>query len=155
MSSSIYAARLRQARLAAGLSQIKLGEMIGLDQSVGSPRISRYEKGHHTPDIESAKQIADTLGVPLPFFFAEDDRMARLILMYGPASLKRHPCSMDVRKHHDAEGHNAASSGNSDVKNPERLKASHRPRHLFLMPAHSGFEGLRIIDGLCKSNIGF
>ncbi|CCP15452.1 hypothetical protein SMRA8_1425 [Stenotrophomonas maltophilia RA8] len=83
MSSSIYAARLRQARLAAGLSQIKLGEMIGLDQSVGSPRISRYEKGHHTPDIESAKQIADTLGVPLPFFFAEDDRMARLILMYA------------------------------------------------------------------------
>ncbi|OCK49016.1 transcriptional regulator [Stenotrophomonas maltophilia] len=83
MPSSIYANRLRQARLAAGLSQIRLGELIGLDPSVGSPRISRYEKGHHTPDIESAKQIADTLAVPLPFFFAEDDRMARLILMYA------------------------------------------------------------------------
>ncbi|GGK49505.1 helix-turn-helix domain-containing protein [Aliivibrio fischeri] len=70
--------RLKQARKKAKLSQKALGVCIGMDESSASPRMNQYEKGKHTPDIQTLKLIADELGVPLNYFFCEDESAAEL-----------------------------------------------------------------------------
>ncbi|WP_318425140.1 helix-turn-helix domain-containing protein [Photobacterium leiognathi] len=70
--------RLKQARKKAKLSQKALGENIGMDESSASPRMNQYERGKHTPDIQTLKLIADELGVPLNYFFCEDESSAEL-----------------------------------------------------------------------------
>ncbi len=49
-----------------------------MDESSASPRMNQYEKGKHTPDVQTLKAIADKLGVPLNYFFCEDDSSAEL-----------------------------------------------------------------------------
>ncbi|PHX06923.1 Helix-turn-helix domain protein [Vibrio splendidus] len=49
-----------------------------MDASSASPRMNQYEKGKHTPDINTLKSIADELGVPLSYFFCEDEISAEL-----------------------------------------------------------------------------
>ncbi len=78
--------RLKQARTAKGLSQKQLGIKAGIDESVASTRINRYELGIHQPDLLSAKQLAKVLGVPVVFFYATDDDVATLLFRYGQAS---------------------------------------------------------------------
>ncbi|CAK1735081.1 MULTISPECIES: helix-turn-helix domain-containing protein [Vibrio] len=73
--------RLKEARKKAKLSQKALGVRIGMDESSASPRMNQYEKGKHTPDISTLKSIADELGVPLSYFFCEDDRSAELVCL--------------------------------------------------------------------------
>ncbi|EKF7338154.1 TPA: helix-turn-helix domain-containing protein, partial [Vibrio cholerae] len=70
--------RLKEARKKAKLSQKALGVRIGMDESSASPRMNQYEKGKHTPDVQTLKLIADELGVPLNYFFCEDDESAEL-----------------------------------------------------------------------------
>ncbi len=52
--------------------------MIGMDEGSASGRMNHYEKGRHTPDISTLKKIAEVLGVPLNYFFCEDDLSAEL-----------------------------------------------------------------------------
>ncbi|MEZ9702172.1 helix-turn-helix transcriptional regulator [Vibrio sp. 10N.261.46.E12] len=73
--------RLKQARKKAKLSQKALGEGIGMDASSASPRMNQYEKGKHAPDVHTLKLIADELGVPLNYFFCEDESSAELACM--------------------------------------------------------------------------
>ncbi|HAS6043644.1 TPA: helix-turn-helix domain-containing protein [Vibrio vulnificus] len=70
--------RLKQARKHAKITQKNLGIMIGMDESSASGRMNHYEKGRHTPDIGTLKKMADALGVPLNYFFCEDDESAEL-----------------------------------------------------------------------------
>lgn len=49
-----------------------------MDESSASPRMNQYEKGKHTPDIGTLKALADELGVPLNYFFCEDEVSAEL-----------------------------------------------------------------------------
>ncbi len=87
-----WGSRLKQARLAAGLSQKMLGIEAGIDEFVASTRINRYELGVHRPDLLTVRKLAKALDVPLAFFFAdEDDELAELLLIYGKAkvSLRR------------------------------------------------------------------
>ncbi|ELB2890175.1 helix-turn-helix transcriptional regulator [Vibrio parahaemolyticus] len=35
--------------------------------------MNQYEKGRHTPDVQTLKLISDELGVPLNYFFYEDE----------------------------------------------------------------------------------
>lgn len=68
--------------MAAGLRQEDLGRLIGLDDvNTGAPRISRYERGLHAPDSETAEEIAKTLGLPLAYFYAASDPLAEAILV--------------------------------------------------------------------------
>ncbi|MET8694663.1 helix-turn-helix transcriptional regulator [Streptomyces bauhiniae] len=53
--------QIRNARKAAGLTQIRLGERIGCDDKT----ISRWENGHHPPDLNDLLLIADACNVPL------------------------------------------------------------------------------------------
>lgn len=81
-----WEARLKQARLAAGLSQKMLGIEAGIDEFVASTRINRYELGVHKPDLLIAKKLADVLNVPVAFFYTDaDDNLAQLLLHYWRA----------------------------------------------------------------------
>jgi transcriptional regulator with XRE-family HTH domain len=51
--------RLREARLAAGLSQSELEELSGIPKA----RLSRYENGHVEPSISTLHRLASALNV--------------------------------------------------------------------------------------------
>ncbi|MFU1853170.1 helix-turn-helix domain-containing protein [Citrobacter portucalensis] len=84
--NDIFCRRLKQARLASGLSQKRLGIAAGIDEFVASTRINRYEKGVHEPGTEIVQKLAEVLRVPLAYFYAEDDDLAELMLVYGALS---------------------------------------------------------------------
>jgi transcriptional regulator with XRE-family HTH domain len=83
---SVVGNRLREARERAGISQKQLGIKAGLDPTVASARINQYEKGKHLPHFETAQQLAKVLGVPVPYFYADDDALAAWILAYAHTS---------------------------------------------------------------------
>ncbi|KPG91893.1 hypothetical protein AEQ67_28320 [Pseudomonas sp. RIT-PI-q] len=74
-----FSKRLKQARTAAGISQERLGIDAGLEPASASARMNQYEKGVHSPGESTAKQIADTLGLPLAWFYCEDEETAYLL----------------------------------------------------------------------------
>ncbi len=81
-----WGARLKQARVAAGLSQKMLGIEAGIDAFVASTRINRYELGIHKPDLLTVRKLAQVLKVPVAFFYADtDDEIAELLFRYGKA----------------------------------------------------------------------
>ena len=79
---AVVAARLREARMATGLSQRELGVRAGIDPSVASPRINQYERGKHTPDTSTLTKLGQVLDVPVAYFFAGEDDLADLIATY-------------------------------------------------------------------------
>ena len=79
---SVVARRLRQARLRVGLSQRQLGIKAGIDPFAASARINQYERGKHTPDVETAARLARVLAVPAPFLYAQDNALASWILAF-------------------------------------------------------------------------
>lgn len=79
----VYSRRLREAREARHLSQRSLGIKAGLDEFVASTRINRYENGVHQPDLRIQERLAEALGMPLAYFYAEEDELARLIANSG------------------------------------------------------------------------
>ncbi|ASW81501.1 XRE family transcriptional regulator [Vibrio anguillarum] len=81
--------RLKEARKKAKLSQKMLGVRIGMDESSASPRMNQYEKGKHTPDVHTLKLIADELGVPLNYFFCEDEESAELVVAISKLSIEK------------------------------------------------------------------
>lgn len=90
-----WGARLKQARLAAKLSQKQLGIQAGIDQFVASTRINRYELGVHKPDFLTAQNLARVLGISAAFLYAPEDEIAELLFRYCHADeLER----LDVQK---------------------------------------------------------
>ncbi|WP_201025475.1 helix-turn-helix domain-containing protein [Lysobacter capsici] len=57
--------------------------LIDFSQGNGLTRINRYEKAVHDADLATARRIAEALGVPLAFLYAETDTMAEAILTLG------------------------------------------------------------------------
>lgn len=70
--------RLKQARKLLGISQKELGIRIGMDESSASGRMNHYEKGRHSPDIDTLRKLAAELNVPMNYFLCEDDLSAEL-----------------------------------------------------------------------------
>jgi transcriptional regulator with XRE-family HTH domain len=64
-----------------------LGIQAGLDQFVASTRINRYELGVHEPDMATIERMAQTLDVPVSYLFADDERLARMILAFSQLSV--------------------------------------------------------------------
>lgn len=75
----VFSRRLREAREAYGISQRNLGIEAGLDDFVASTRVNRYETGVHQPDLQTLQRLAGVLGLPVAYFYAEDDDLARVI----------------------------------------------------------------------------
>ncbi len=82
----VFCTRLRQARLAAGLSQKDLGVRAGLDEFVASTRINRYELGIHQPDWDMVGRLAGVLRVPVAYLFAQEEALADMVLAFSKAS---------------------------------------------------------------------
>lgn len=82
MTESPLPRRLKEARIAAKLSQKQLGITAGIDEFSASPRVNQYETGKHTPDFLTLKRIADVLSVPTAYFYAEEDDLAEMIRNY-------------------------------------------------------------------------
>lgn len=96
-SAKQWGARLKQARLAAGLSQKQLGIQAGIDEFVASTRINRYELGVHMPDYLTAQNLAKVLGVSVAFFYAPEDHLAELILSYSKTQTERRSASKSLQ----------------------------------------------------------
>ncbi|WXF84247.1 helix-turn-helix transcriptional regulator [Xanthomonas translucens pv. undulosa] len=84
----LFAKRLREARLAANLTQEALGVAAGLSVDVARVRINRYEKGGRECDLRTAQRLADALGLPLPALFTDEDDLAEMIIFYSKLSKK-------------------------------------------------------------------
>lgn len=80
-SSNVVGRRMRSRREELGWSQEKVGVLIGIDESSARARISRYELGTHEPPIKTARQIAETLSVPLAYLYCEDDEVAQALVL--------------------------------------------------------------------------
>lgn len=81
--------RLKKARLNAGLTQEQLGILIGIDESSASARMNQYEKGKHVPDFSLTQKIADSLNVPVSYFYTPEDDLAEIILMINQMDKKQ------------------------------------------------------------------
>lgn len=79
-------ARLRQLRELRGLSQRELGIKAGIDPSAASPRVNQYERGRHAPNFMVAAKLAEALGAPAAYLYAQDDELAALILEFKPST---------------------------------------------------------------------
>jgi len=100
--NDIFCRRLKQARLTSGLSQKRLGIAAGIDEFVASTRINRYEKGVHEPNTEIVQKLSEVLRVPLAYFYAEDDDLADLMLIFWSFSSKQREELMEYVRHHVA-----------------------------------------------------
>ncbi|MDR0934491.1 MAG: helix-turn-helix domain-containing protein [Burkholderiaceae bacterium] len=78
-----FGTRLREIRKRKGLSQQELGILAGLSSSIAATRINRYENNVHRPSLIVAWHIAKALSLPLSFFLANEDRLARLIAVFS------------------------------------------------------------------------
>jgi transcriptional regulator with XRE-family HTH domain len=82
-ASTIFASRLKQARLRAGLTQMQLGVAAHIDEYSASARINQYERGKHWPDFGTAERLGKVMDVPAAFFYATDDALAEWIFRFG------------------------------------------------------------------------
>ena len=85
----MFRIRLKSLREAAGLSQAKLADKLGVKQST----VGGWESGKREPNFETTIRIADTFGVSLdyllgrtndPLFMQEVDLDGERIRTYGP-----------------------------------------------------------------------
>ncbi|MCU1127909.1 helix-turn-helix transcriptional regulator [Stenotrophomonas maltophilia] len=97
----MFAKRLKEARLALGISQRELGRRIGLSEEVVSSRITRYELGTSEPDFATASELAKALGVPLAYLLADNDALADIILAaagMSPAEQRKLAAELKTKK---------------------------------------------------------
>ena len=66
--------RLREARLAAGLSQSMLERKSGVPKSM----LSRYENDHLLPSVRTLRRLAESIGVPASALFEDEGSPAML-----------------------------------------------------------------------------
>ncbi|MCD9098028.1 helix-turn-helix domain-containing protein [Luteimonas fraxinea] len=87
---TVVGKRLRMARLARELTQAQLGERLGLDDpNTAAPRISRYERGMHEPDLITLEKLAEALELPVAYFYTSSDLLAEVILVISRLPRKR------------------------------------------------------------------
>ncbi|ADC45117.1 hypothetical protein Rmet_6509 [Cupriavidus metallidurans CH34] len=55
---------------------------IGLDETIASARISRYESGVHQPAVEIAQKLAKVLKVPTAYLYCDNDELAEFLLSW-------------------------------------------------------------------------
>jgi len=88
-ANEIWGRRLKEARMAAGLSQKQLGIQAGLDPFVASPRINRYELGVHKADYRIAQNLSKILDIPTGYLYTEEDNLAELMLHFHRLPTKK------------------------------------------------------------------
>lgn len=79
---STLAKRLKEARLAVGMSQEQVGIEAGLDPASASTRMNRYELGKRVPDPVLVERLAEVLRMPAAYFYAVEDQEADLLARF-------------------------------------------------------------------------
>jgi transcriptional regulator with XRE-family HTH domain len=79
---STFGARLKAARLQAGLSQEQLGLLAGFEVESASARMNRYERGTRAPAVALVERIGMALKLPIAYFYATDDDEAALLVAF-------------------------------------------------------------------------
>ncbi|PPT20738.1 helix-turn-helix domain-containing protein [Xanthomonas arboricola] len=102
-TSSVFGRRLRAARRVAGLSQVELGALLGMNEKAASSRLSRYERGEREPDLETLAALSDALGVPPAYFHASSDVLAEVILLVARLPVDRQVAVLELIKGHLAD----------------------------------------------------
>lgn len=97
-SPPLFARRMKCARDKLGISQVELGVRAGIDPGSASARINQYERGKHSPDFLTVCNLAKVLGVPTAYFYAEDDNLAELIVLFGQMHTSEHRRLLDIVK---------------------------------------------------------
>lgn len=93
-TATVLGRRLRAARLAKGWTQAQLGaRLLRLDEldksNTAAPRISRYERGMHKPDLDTIARLAKLLDLPAAYFVAKSDVVAEAILVISQLSPRK------------------------------------------------------------------
>ncbi|WP_217589964.1 helix-turn-helix transcriptional regulator [Burkholderia sp. GbtcB21] len=88
-STSVFPKRLKQARLRSGLTQEQLGIQAGIDEFSASARVNQYEKGKHTPTLQTSQRLARAMLVPTSFLYEDDDLLANLLAIAGRLSKEK------------------------------------------------------------------
>jgi transcriptional regulator with XRE-family HTH domain len=86
VTDAVFPRRLKQARQRSGFTQEQLGIQAGIDEFSASTRINQYEKGKHTPAIQTSQRLARALLVPTGFLYEDDDLLATLLAIAGRLS---------------------------------------------------------------------
>ncbi|MDP2139807.1 MAG: helix-turn-helix transcriptional regulator [Gammaproteobacteria bacterium] len=86
---SVFSTRLREARIAAGLSQERLGILAGIEEASASARMNQYERGKHHPDPSMVERLAKVLNVPEAYFYCRDNDLAELVQAYHRMSTSK------------------------------------------------------------------
>lgn len=60
--------RIKEARLAAGLTQTKLAEILG----IAGNTLCQYETGTRAPSLETLKKLADYFNVTVDYLIGHD-----------------------------------------------------------------------------------
>ena len=60
--------------------------LAGIDEFSASARMNQYERGKHIPDFSTIQRFAKILKVPACYFYADDDDIAKMILLFGELS---------------------------------------------------------------------
>lgn len=110
---TVFSRRLREVRETTGLSQRRVGILAGLDPSVASTRINRYEQATSWPDLGIMLKIAGVLGVPAPTFLAVDDRLFEAIRLFGAASKRKQDEALKVLRGKPSRSRHTGASGAS------------------------------------------
>jgi len=87
-NGTVFSRRLREVRTIRKLSQRALGIAADLDPFVASTRINRYEQAVAWPNLSMVLKLAETLKVPAPLLFADDEDVAELLWRWANASRK-------------------------------------------------------------------
>ncbi|HDV8350424.1 TPA: helix-turn-helix transcriptional regulator [Burkholderia vietnamiensis] len=88
-STPVFPERLKQARLRSGLTQEQLGIQAGIDEFSASARVNQYEKGKHTPTLQTSQRLARAMLVPTSFLYEDDDLLANLLAIAGRLSKEK------------------------------------------------------------------
>lgn len=73
-----FGARLKEARIQAGLSQADLAKRLGTHQAY----ISLVERGHHNPTLAACEKYAKALGRKVILSLVTDDEPGDVIAIY-------------------------------------------------------------------------
>lgn len=60
-----------------------------VDENTAAPRISKYERGVHSPSFETIEQLAQALDMPVAYFLTESEELSQAILLFAQLPAKR------------------------------------------------------------------
>ena len=117
-----FGKRLKHARLKAGVSQKRLGIMAGIEESNASAVMNQYERDTHIPKFATVRNIARQLKVPTAYFYADEDELAELLLIYGTLNTKNRKAALEEIKKFKQPGRKQSENyDNHSPKSPPTI----------------------------------